>query len=115
MADLLETVRETLVSALVEQWYYGLALDFIALLVFFILLEELHKAFGRLVTAVVSLAGLGLYVGLIASLIGSYTGFSIGLIVIGGMMLYFAYFAYFGKKKKKKSEKSEKGEKSEKD
>lgn len=104
MQSFMDTIKEILVSTLVEQWYWGIALAFIVMLLFTVLLENLVKAVGKPLTIVIGLIGAGLYVWLIVSLINEYTGFSVGLIAIAAVFIYFGYHAYFSKQSKGKKD-----------
>ncbi|MEA4911410.1 MAG: hypothetical protein VB092_02205 [Oscillospiraceae bacterium] len=98
------TVKEILVSVLIEDWYYGLALAFIVSFVFFVLLEQIEKSLGRPAAIALGALGIGLYLWLAVALFSAYALFSVGLMLVGALVLYFAYFAYFSKEKTKKKE-----------
>lgn len=102
MRAFFETIKEILVSVLVEQWYYGLALAIILWLVFAFVLEDIAKKHGKKPAIVVGIVGIALYSALAVLLIKSHTFFAIALLALAAAFVYFAYFAYFGKKDDKK-------------
>ncbi len=103
----MESIKQILVSVLVDEWYYGLVLALIVDFAFIMLLEELEKSVGRGITIIIGTVGIGANIWLAAALFGSHPFFASGLLIILALVVFLA----IPSKKKKDEKKAAKNKK----
>ena len=102
----MESIKQILVSVLVDEWYYGFVLALIVDFAFIMLLEELEKSVGRGITIIIGTVGIGANIWLAAALFGSHPFFASGLLILD-----LVVFLAIPSKKKKDEKKAAKNKK----